>query len=284
LPAIPASVYLADPAPFLSSTSTPASPSVPLRLQLLGLSDTGRVRRRNEDSLALDPGLGMAIVADGMGGHPGGDVASRTACGYAAERLRALLSAPLPESTTPPLGRAMSEAVLGAHEAVRARSAQEPGLTGMGTTLTALVADVTTGDWVIGHVGDSRAYLLRHGSFRQLTRDDTWVQERVDAEQLTPERARRHPYGHILVQCLGLEDAPVPQVLSGSLREGDVFMLCTDGLTEALEDEILADALRAHVHGAGASTDIEGAARTLVAKALERGAADNVTAVLLAVS
>ena len=284
MPAIPASAYLADPAPLFSSTSLPATPSVPFRLHFTGLSDIGRVRRRNEDSFALDPDLGIAIVADGMGGHPAGDVASQVACGYAAQHLRALLSASLLESTTPPLGRAMSEAVVGAHEAVRARSAREPGLDGMGTTLTALVADVATGDWVIGHAGDSRAYLLRHGSFRQLTRDDTWVQQRVEAEQLTPEQARRHRYGHILVQCLGLEDAPVPQVMSGSLREGDVFMLCTDGLTGALEDEILADALRAHAHGAGAPADIEGAARTLVATALDRGATDNVTAVLLAVS
>jgi PPM family protein phosphatase len=257
---------------------------VSLRLQLSGLSDIGRVRRRNEDSFALDPEMGVAVLADGMGGHPGGDVASQIACGYAAERLRAFQAARTLHGTTWNPGDAMSMTVLGAHEAVRARSAGEPGLAGMGTTLTALVADVAAGAWVIGHVGDSRAYLLRHGSFRQLTRDDTWVQQRVDAEQLTPDQARRHPFGHILAQCLGLDDAPVPQVMSGSLRAGDLFVLCTDGLTGVLEDEVLADVLRAHTHGAGAPADVEAAARTLVATALDRGSGDNVTVALLAVS
>lgn len=281
LPAFPGLAYLP---PDLLSLPSPPSSSVPLRLHLSGLSDIGRARTRNEDSLALDPGLGILVVADGMGGHPAGDVASRTACGYAAERLRAFLVAPTLHGTTWDPGHAMSQAILGAHRAVRERSAQDPTLTGMGTTLTALVAHVPTGAWVLGHVGDSRAYLLRHGSFRQLTRDHTWAQQRVDEEQLTPEQARRHPLSHILTQCLGLDDEPSPQVLTGTLRAGDVFLLCSDGLTGVLEDELLADALRAHVGRAGEPRDIEAAARTLIAKALDRSARDNLTAALLAVS
>jgi protein phosphatase len=257
---------------------------VPFGLRLSGLSDIGRVRRRNEDSFALDPDAGILVVADGMGGHPGGDVASRTACAYAAKRLREICDASGLHGTTRDPGDAMLMTVLEAHQAVRQRSATAPDLTGMGTTLTALMVDRAAGSWVLGHVGDSRAYLLRHGSFRRLTRDDTWVQQRVEEEHLTPEQARRHPFGHILTQCLGLDEAPTPQVLSGPLREGDVFLLCTDGLTGVLEDEILADALRAHAHTPGAPADLEGAARSLVAEALARGATDNVTVALLEVS
>lgn len=257
---------------------------MPFAIHLTGLTDIGRVRRRNEDSLALDPGLGIAVVADGMGGHPGGDVASRTAADHALERLRALRAGGPSDDATEAWERAMSEAVLGAHEVVRALGARDPALTGMGTTLTALVVGAEQGGWVVGHVGDSRAYLLRHGSFRQLTRDDTWVQQRVDEDRLTPTQARRHPFAHILTQCVGLDDTPAPQVLSGRVQTGDLFLLCSDGLVGMLEDELLADALRAHVHRPGLPPDVGGAARTLLAEALNRGGLDNVTVALAAVS
>jgi len=248
---------------------------VPLRLTLAGSSDIGRVRRRNEDSLALAPELGIAVVADGMGGHPGGDVASRTAAERALEGLRGA-------GTRGSIELAMSETVLAAHAAVLDHGAREIGLAGMGTTLTALFADVGTGAWCVGHVGDSRAYLLRRGVLRQLTRDDTWVQQKVDAEELTPAQARRHPCGHILTQCLGSDAPPRVQVLTGSLEPGDLFLLCSDGLVGMLADEELAATLRAHAGPPEA--DVEGAARTLVASALERGGHDNVTVALVSVS
>ena len=255
-----------------------------LPLSLAGLSDIGRIRRRNEDSLVLSAESGIAVVADGMGGHPGGDVASRAASNAAFEELSRLRAVPTTQSSAPPLDLAMSRVVLLAHAVVQDRSAQDAALAGMGTTLTAFAATVEDGTWVIGHAGDSRAYLLRHGSFRQLTRDDTWVQQRVDAAELTPAQARRHPFGHILTQCLGLEDPPEPQVLTGRLQPGDLFLLCTDGLAGMLEDEVIADALRAHAQGAAHAADLEGAARTLVEMARERGGYDNITVALVAVS
>lgn len=258
--------------------------SMSLHLTLTGLSDIGLIRRRNEDSFALAAESGIAVVADGMGGHPGGDVASRAASSAALEELSRLRSAPTTQSSAPPLDLAMSRAVLMAHAAVRDRSAQDAALSGMGTTLTALAATAENGIWVIGHAGDSRAYLLRHGSFRQLTRDDTWVQQRVDAAELTPAQARRHPFGHILTQCLGLEEPPEPQVLTGCLQPGDLFLLCTDGLAGMLENEVIADALRAHTQGAARAADLEGAARALVEMARDRGGYDNITVALVAVS
>jgi len=142
---------------------------------------------------------------------------------------------------------AMRRSVLQAHEAIREKTRTTPSLEGMGTTITALALDPDTDTFVLGHVGDSRAYRLRGGALTQLTRDDTWVQDRVEAEQLTVEQARRHPFAHLLTQCLGLEDTPVPHISHGPVRVGDAYLLCTDGLAGMLEDprllEILTDEL-----------------------------------------
>jgi protein phosphatase len=257
---------------------------VPFDIHMAGLSDVGRVRRRNEDSLALDPSLGIVLVADGMGGYPGGDLASRAAADHVLERLRAERSPAPGDRPAEDWVGVMSAAVVGAHEAVRALAVGDAELAGMGTTLTALALVTERETWVVGHVGDSRAYLLRHGSFRQLTRDDTWVQQKIDEDLLTPTQARRHPFSHILTQCLGLDPTPAPQVLSGRIQQGDLFLLCSDGLVGMLDEEIIADALRAHVRGPGTPAEVEGAVRTLVAEALARGGTDNVTVALAAVS
>lgn len=252
-------------------------------LIITGITDIGRVRTRNEDSLSLVPELGIAVLADGMGGHPGGDVASSIAAETAVSSLRHLL--PLgddgEENMETHLGRAMAESVLWAHRAIRAECAREPALEGMGTTLTALVLDAATGAYAIGHVGDSRAYRLHAGELLQLTRDDTWVQQRVEEAQLTPEQARNHPFGHMLTQCVGLPEAPEPQVITGAAEAGDVYLLCTDGLSGMLSDSDMRAALEGTV-----SADEEGAQaglRRLVDGATAAGGHDNITAALILV-
>jgi len=251
---------------------------VPHLSTVVGLSDVGRARSRNEDSLSLLPDLGVAVVADGMGGHPGGDVASRIAAETAAKVLKAELAE----------GRdaheAMLRCVLRAHEAIRAEGEREPGLDGMGTTITALAVDPVADTFVLGHVGDSRAYRYRAGTLTQLTKDDTWVQERIDAQQLTPDQARRHPFAHLLTQCLGLEDTPVPHIIRGSVEVGDVYLLCTDGLVGMVDDQMLEEILGREI---GTNGDAAGAAprepavRALVEAANEAGGYDNITAVLV---
>jgi serine/threonine protein phosphatase PrpC len=259
------------------------TPSLGHRLTVTGLSDIGRVRNRNEDSLSLVPELGIAVLADGMGGHPGGDVASRIAAETTVSSLRHLLPPdgfPDPESAAEQLGRAMAESVLWAHRAVRAEGAREPALEGMGTTLTALVADAATGAYAIGHVGDSRAYRLRGGELVQLTRDDTWVQQRVEEARLTPEQARDHPFGHMLTQCVGLPEQPDPHLLTGGVEAGDVYLLCTDGLTGMLRDSEVEACL-------SVSPGDEPGGRTwlrrLVDQANSKGGHDNITAALVLV-
>jgi protein phosphatase len=248
------------------------------------LTDVGKMRTRNEDSLALIPELGVAVVADGMGGHPGGDVASRVAAETAVGVLRHELEREgQPGETTPDrLSSAMRRSVLRAHEEIRARGEREPHLDGMGTTITAFAVDPVSDLFVLGNVGDSRAYRFRGGELARLTRDDTWVQERIDAKQLTLEQARRHPFAHLLTQCLGLEDTPKPRITEGTVQLGDAYLLCTDGLVGMIDDTMLADLLGAQLARNGGAGD-ENTLRALLDAANDAGGHDNITAVLVTI-
>ena len=255
-------------------------------LTFTGLTDIGRVRARNEDHLVLVAEHGIAVVADGMGGHPGGDVASRITAEVVARRLVELLR-PTPDGeqgTASVLGHAMAESVLDAHALVRLEAVRKPELARMGTTVTALAMDQAGDAYAIGHVGDSRAYLLRDGKLGQLTKDDTWVQERVDAGDFTVEQGTNHPLGHLLTQCVGLEEAPEPQIIVGTTRPGDVYLLCTDGVTGVLEHPVLEQLLRDHLLGDQPQESPEAVVRILLEEAKEKGATDNLTAALVLVS
>lgn len=257
-----------------------------LLLHLATLSDTGLVRERNEDAVQCDPPRGILVVADGMGGHPAGDVASRLAAETASRTLltwdpAAVFLEPTdpdaPEGSRSPLGDRMAEAVTEANERILDDARRHPDRAGMGTTLTALLADRTTGRWAIGHVGDSRAYRFAEGSLHQITRDDSWVQEQVEAGVMTPERAREHPYANVLSRALGLDRQVEPTVYEGPLTPGEVFLLCTDGLSGMIEDERIREVL-------AESTGVDEAAAALVQAAREQGGRDNITVGLLAVT
>jgi len=248
---------------------------------LNGLSDIGRIRRRNEDSLALKVESGVAVVADGMGGHPGGDVASSLAASAAAELLAQAMSE---DGTTDGfvsrMRPVMEDAVRRAHASIRERGAEEPNLDGMGTTLTAMITHPETGSWVIGHVGDSRAYRVHGNTMDQVTRDDTWIQQQLEQNpDLDPVRARHSPYAHLLTQCLGLEDEPTPQIIDGTAESDDCFLLCSDGLVGMLEDDTMLSILNETFSDdqAGPDTPI----LKLLAAANEAGGHDNITAALL---
>ena len=256
------------------------------RVTISGVSDIGQVRKRNEDSMCLTPELGIAVIADGMGGHPGGDVASRIAATTVAASLERHFTSVEDAASSDPhrsaahLDRAMVESVRSAHAAVRAEAEERSELSGMGTTLTALAIEAHTGVFAVGHVGDSRAYRLRGGKLTALTRDDTWVQTQVDAARMTAEQARHHPFGHILTQCLGLEDEPYPHVLTGNVTANDAYLLCTDGLVGMVEDDDIAATLLQGLGEDGGAAGSEAAARALVEKANELGGYDNVTVVI----
>jgi protein phosphatase len=252
-------------------------------VRIVGDSDIGRLRPRNEDSLVLEEEAHLAVVADGMGGHPGGDAASRIAAKSASEALLRGVSTLGPAPDAPQdrlagLRAAMAESVLEAQAAVRAAAEETRQLRGMGTTPSILLIDRPTESWVVGNVGDSRIYRLRGEDFRQLTKDDTWVQARVDEELLSPEQARDHPFGHMLSQCVGLDAPPTPRVLSGPVAAGDVFLLCTDGLTGMLADAVLAEELQATD-----ATRVEKSVEKLIGLANRAGGRDNITVALVVV-
>lgn len=251
---------------------------------VVGASDVGRRRARNEDSFVVLPDRGIAVVADGMGGHPGGDIASRVAARATAEALTRNTSVrdgsgPGENATPHDREGAMRRSVLEAHEAVLARSRTEPALSGMGTTATALILDVAAAAWTLGNVGDSRGYRWRRGALEQLTRDDTWLEERIRAGQVRREEARGHPESHLLTQCLGLTQAPDPRVATGTVEPGDVFLLCSDGLVTHLSDPEIERVLDQEWDGteAGATR----AVAALIREANAAGGIDNITAVLV---
>lgn len=244
-----------------------------------GLSDVGRVRTRNEDALALEPDRGLAVVADGMGGHPAGDVASRIAADTAVERLSDLLATD--GEWDDGRGERMREAVHAANDRVLREAETHPEQRGMGTTLTVLFVDPRAGRFLVGHVGDSRAYVYRDGALEQITRDHTWVQERVEAGDLPPEVARTHPMGHMLTQALGTQPDVDVQVTDGDAPPGSLFLVCSDGLVGMLADHEVEAILRDE-EPADAEA-LERTAERLVADANGEGGTDNITVALLRV-
>jgi PPM family protein phosphatase len=225
-------------------------------------TNRGLVRQTNEDSFLVRRGL--YVVCDGMGGARAGEVASQMAC----ERMAAVDPASAGKDD-------LRAAIVDANESISARSLAEPRLLGMGTTLTsALIRDFKV---LLGHVGDSRAYLLRDGAFRQLTDDHSWVGEMVRRGELTTAEAAVHPHRSVITKALGTEGETEPDLVEVALEPGDRLLLCTDGLSGMVPDEDIAELLR-RPDGAQAAAD------ALVEAALKGGGEDNVTVVVVDVA
>jgi serine/threonine protein phosphatase PrpC len=252
---------------------------VGLITRVVSKSDVGRARQRNEDSVRIDALLGIAVVADGMGGHPAGDQASQIVADEVFARLKGFLT---PDSngriSTSDVGRRMAEAVKKADQTVRSAGREDRTLEGMGTTLTALVIEPRNEHYVIAHVGDSRAYRFRGGRLDLLTRDHTWVWEQVEAGRITKEQAWSHPHGNIITQAIGVDAPAEPDVIESLAMAGDVFLLCSDGLSGMIRDARIEELIAAHI-GAG----LEAVADALVQAANAEGGKDNITVALLAV-
>jgi PPM family protein phosphatase len=222
-------------------------------------TDTGRQRNANEDSLFVAAPL--FVVADGMGGAQAGEVASKAA----AESFAGELPASPPE-------RVLEETIEGANRTIHELARKDPGLAGMGTTTTAAIVDLDGETVAIGHVGDSRAYRLRSGRFEQLTRDHSLVEEMRRKGQLTDAQAEDHPQRSIITRALGPEPEVQVDVQTVPAQDGDVFLICSDGLTTMLDDEQIARIL-------SRATSLEAAVRALVDEANRAGGRDNITVV-----
>jgi protein phosphatase len=235
-----------------------------------GASDVGLMRQGNEDAYLLDAGHGVFLVADGMGGHAAGEIASAVAMEAVGRTLIDGVDRGLQADE---LARAMAESLHAAHHAILAYSSANPHTAGMGTTMTALVV-CDDGTFRLGHIGDSRMYVLRHGRMAQVTRDHTWVQQEVDAGRLTSRGARRHRYSHVLTRALGADSLDRPDLIAGTFLPDDVILLCTDGLTGMLTDRMIRRIL-SH------ERPLEERLKELIDSANRRGGRDNITAVLV---
>jgi serine/threonine protein phosphatase PrpC len=252
-----------------------------LKITIAGLTDIGQRRSRNEDSLGIRSEFGIAVVADGMGGHPHGDLASSLATETVTAKLQEFAES---DSGSSRSMDAMAKALLSAHEVIRTSIEENPKLDGMGTTVVTMLIDPSSESYTLGHAGDSRVYLFRDGELTQLTTDDTWVQERLDANHLTAEQASGHPLGHMITQCLGLENRPDPHVSEGNLIAGDIYVLCSDGLTGALADENISEILHGTLGPNPNPQDAEAAVKDIVDAANHAGGHDNITVALLVVT
>ena len=232
-------------------------------------TDKGIVRSLNEDFHLMRVDRGVFIVADGMGGHAAGEVASEMAVQIIDDTLGEFRALPDVE-----VAGKLFQAIQSANGAIFRRTLVEQEKKGMGTTTTVLV--LFPKRYLIGQVGDSRAYVLRQGRLQQITRDHSYVQEQVDAGLLTPEQARTHPYGNVITRCVGSNEEVVPDIYFGALETGDVVLLASDGLTGMLEDDQLARIL-------SEQSDPEAWIRKMIADANRRGGLDNITAIVVRV-
>jgi len=228
-------------------------------------SDRGLVRSHNEDSYRVDSQRGLFVVADGMGGHAAGEVASRIAVASVAATLG-------PNSAGADPGERLLDAVVTANRSIYEDAQAHPERQGMGTTLTLLCDEA--GEVFLAHVGDSRAYRLRAGELMQLTRDHTWVNMQVRAGVITSEQAEHAQFRHVLVKALGTQPEIEPDVLPIEVLSRDRLLLCSDGLSDLVGDADLKRLLSA------SESPAETAAR-LVQEANARGGRDNVTAVVI---
>jgi protein phosphatase len=254
-------------------------PPAALRVDIAGVTDVGRLRQRNEDAIDWDARLGMAMVADGMGGTRGGDIAAATALRSVREDLRRALADAQRRGGA--LGREaraalVAELVRRANRMVRDSAAGDDKLNGMGTTLVLalLGADCLT----VAHVGDSRLYRLRAGQLTRLTDDHSMVQEMVERGQMDRQQAERSRHRNVITRALGIGPDVTVDVAHHPVEPGDVYMLCSDGLTNMAPEADIAATLTEHAH------NLQTAAHNAVNLANARGGRDNVSVVLMRIS
>ena len=260
-----------------------------VRLLHAAQTDVGMIRSGNEDNYAVhvpppapppplagrgessQPGpWGLFVVADGMGGHAAGEVASE----MAVQTLQRELSG-VKDLGDKASAERVTEALRTANRTIHDRTITEVDKQGMGTTASVLL--LTGHRYLIGQVGDSRVYLLRDGALKQLTKDHSYVQEQVDAGFLTPEQARYHPYSNVITRCVGASPDVQPDIYQGDVRVGDLFLVASDGLTGMVDDRRLQMLLMSRA-------EPERKVLQLIREANGRGGLDNITAIVVQVA
>lgn len=247
------------------------------RVSSAAASDPGLRRELNEDSYCIRPDLGLYVVADGMGGHTAGEVASR----LAVEAIETFIEETKDTSRTWPLpfdprlstdGNRLGTALRLANRRLAAAVERDASLKGMATTAAALLS--TPAGFVVAHVGDSRVYRSRKGRLEQVTHDHSWVSEQVRAGSLTESDARHHPWRNVVTRAIAGGDDPEVDVAEIDVEEGDLLMICSDGLSGVVSNDECQSIL-------DAAPSLDAACRELVAAANGHGGPDNITVALL---
>jgi protein phosphatase len=243
-----------------------------VRLLHAARTDVGMIRSGNEDNFAVNASgdRGLFIVADGMGGHAAGEVASEMAVQTVERELTGVRD--LDDKSA---AEKLAESIRKANRAIHDRTITEVDKQGMGTTVSVLLLTPTR--YLIGQVGDSRVYLLRDGALTQVTKDHSYVQEQVDAGFLTPEQARYHPYSNVITRCVGASPEVEPDLYSGEVKVGDLFLVASDGLTGMVDDRRLQMLLVSRA-------EPERKVHSLISEANGRGGLDNITAIVVQVA
>jgi len=250
-------------------------------------TDTGRLRTNNEDAVAQHSEQGVTVLADGMGGYLAGEVASRMATELVCHELARWLREAASLASDAEVARAMSICVGKANDAIYQASVNNPDYKGMGTTL--VMAVFRTNRVLIGHIGDSRAYLWRQGQLQQLSKDHSLLQEQLDAGLITPEQAATSANKNLVTRAMGVDPMVSLEINVHPLEAGDLVMLCSDGLTDMLSDGKLADVLNTHQNrdrqnNQDRSIDIDLLGHALICAANEAGGRDNIAVSLIGVS
>ncbi len=246
-----------------------------MTLEFFSATDTGRARNNNEDSVAVDEPTALVVLADGMGGYNAGEVASGMATSFIKSELGRWLSEASENATDTDVRRAMDICVDNANRAIFNAANSNPQYAGMGTTL--VVGVFRDARLLMGHVGDSRAYRLRASRLTQITHDHSLLQEQIDSGLITPEQAAFSANKNLVTRAVGVEDTVLLETHLHDVLPGDTYLLCSDGLSDMLDDESIAQLLM------GAETLPE-AAGALVDAANDAGGKDNISVVLARVS
>jgi serine/threonine protein phosphatase PrpC len=248
-----------------------------MKLISFGKTDQGKTRTNNEDTFLVNDRLGLYAVADGIGGHEGGEVASRLAVealfGMLNEQFAGSKSAAASDDSleADQYLSSMRDAIAFANTTVRQAAAKDPALSGMGTTVTAVLLRPRIS--FFAHVGDSRAYLFRDGTLRQLTDDHTLVAEQMRAGLISPEQARMSLYRHVITRSVGNRPEVHTDLGMFEVEKNDILLLCTDGLTEMVQEDDIARILGSETPAASAES--------LIRRANDNGGVDNITVVMV---
>lgn len=243
-----------------------------MEFEFFSQTDTGRVRSNNEDSIAVDESCSVAVLADGMGGYNAGEVASGMACDFIRAELGRWLHEAAQNASDSDVKRAMDICVDNANRAIFNAANSNPTFSGMGTTL--VLGVFRSGRLLMGHIGDSRGYRLRGGQLQQITKDHSLLQEQIDAGILTPEQAAYSANKNLVTRALGVEDLVLLETHIHDIQPGDIYLMCSDGLSDMLRDPQIAAVMSAH-------TSISEMGSALIAAACEAGGRDNIAVILV---